>query len=779
MDIIGNNYQGIIGTQGNVQVEQLVFNAPPTKAPVFANVPARPSLFVGREAIMAEIVARLTQQDAPVAISTQGMGGVGKTTLATMIAYHEAIRAHFSDGILWAGLGPQGEAMSQLAQWGDALRLDVRSTPDYATRHAAIKNRLGQGKYLLIIDDVWDEQTAQWLKCGGPNCRHVLTTRKQEIALTFDLSPTSLAELSPKAALELLQALAPKACAAQPDLARTLVQAVGYLPLAIYLLGGYLKATHQRVFPNQRLKGLTELQDPTRRLQLIQTALSDRQGLTLAQIIHLSLADLPATAVAAFYALAVFAPKPATLSLDAALTITQSSEDDLALLVNNHLLTQAEDNPEQLSLHQVMADLAQVELAKNPLRPERQSRHGAYYVAEANKDRDDWRHIETIYPQLKHTWEHVLNDERLELIAAIQTYQQFQGLWADQKSWLENALTFTNGKDKGTVLNNLGTVSDYIGKSEEALRYYEQALLAVLEVGDKVGYATTLNNIGNLYANIGQREDALRYYEQSLSIKQAQEDKAGYAMTLHNLGFLYDGMGQREDALRYYEQALPIMQKMGNKAGYAMTLTGIGKLYNDMGQREDALRYYEQALPVMQESGNKAGYATILNNLGLLYDGMGQREDALHYYEQALLIYQESGNKAGYAATLNNLGGLYDNEEALHYYEQALPILQEIGAKIHYASTLYNIGNLYDTLGKREDALRYYEQVLPIHLEVGDKTGYATTLTNIGSIYNAIGQSQKALHYYQQALPIHIEVCNRDLSTRQKRIAVKKGLEVK
>jgi len=688
---------------------------------------------------MAEIVARLTQQDAPVAISTQGMGGVGKTTLATMIAYHEAIRAHFSDGILWAGLGPQGEAMSQLAQWGDALGLDVRPTSDYTTRHAAIKNRLGQGKYLLIIDDVWDEQTAQWLKCGGPNCRHVLTMRKQEIALTFDLNPTPLAELSPESAWELLQTLAPEACAAKPDLAQTLVQAVGYLPLAIELLGGYLKATRQRVFPNQRLKGLTELQDPTRRLQLIQTALSDRQGLTLAQIIHLSLADLPATAVAAFYALGVFASKPATFSLTAALALTQSSEDDLAFLVDSYLLTKVEkDNDVQLNLHQVMADLAKTELAQNPLSAKLHLRHYTYYLLEADKYYGDWRHMETIYGQLKYAWEHASNDDRLVLIGITGNYQKMQGLWADKRAWLE-----------------------------EALHYYEQALPIYQEVGsNKVVYAAMLRDIGGMYQQIGQPHEALRYHEKALFIDQEVGDKVGYAMSLNNMGEVYRSIGQPHEALRYHEQALPIHQEVGNKEGYATTLQNMGLVYYGIGQPQDALRHYEQALLIHQEVGDKERYAATLQGIGLVYNAIGQPQEALRYYEQALPIHQEVGNKAMYANTLNNMGGVYrvigQSQKALRYYNEALFIVQEVGAKASYAVTLQNIGTVYLTIGQPQDALRYYEQALPIHQEVGNKASHAITLQNIAVAYNAIGQPQEALRYYEQALSICLEVGDRN-----------------
>ena len=63
------------------------------------------------------------------ALSAEGLPGVGKTALAVVLAHHPAVLAHFTDGVLWAGLGPQGDAMSALTAWGNALGVDVTDQP--------------------------------------------------------------------------------------------------------------------------------------------------------------------------------------------------------------------------------------------------------------------------------------------------------------------------------------------------------------------------------------------------------------------------------------------------------------------------------------------------------------------------------------------------------------------------------------------------------------------------------------------------------------------------
>jgi hypothetical protein len=93
---------------------------------------------------------------------------VGKSTLAAVLAYHPSVLAHFTDGVLWAGLGPQGDAMSALTAWGAALGVDVTDQPTPQQRSQAVRNAIGQKRLLLVIDDAWQVEPAQVLACGGP-----------------------------------------------------------------------------------------------------------------------------------------------------------------------------------------------------------------------------------------------------------------------------------------------------------------------------------------------------------------------------------------------------------------------------------------------------------------------------------------------------------------------------------------------------------------------------------------------------------------------------------
>ncbi len=212
-------------------------------------------------------------------------------------------------------------------------------------------------------------------------------------------------ELTPAAAQELLQTLAPKAWEADPKAAEALLAAVGYLPLAIELLGGYLNAGAAGRFAAHSGSALADLTDPARRLHLATRRLGSHESaaVTLHDTIALSLEGLreeAPLAVDAFYSLGAFAPKPATFDLAAALAVLGESGDaeTLALLADRNLLEIDED--ETLALHQTLADVARDGDSRGSARCPRE-----HYLAQVNEDRQNWQAIEAIYPQISRAWQ--------------------------------------------------------------------------------------------------------------------------------------------------------------------------------------------------------------------------------------------------------------------------------------------------------------------------------------------------------------------------------------
>jgi hypothetical protein len=160
------------------------FHTMQKKPPFWANVPTLPPHFVGRDALVEQWVKRLTS-GSNLTLSADGLPGVGKTALATALAHHRQVLEYFTDGVLWAGLGQQADVMSALGEWAAALRLDESQLVDVEQRKQAIRQAIGQRGLLLVIDDAWQLEAAEAMRCGGPNCVHLLTSRDKGLARQF------------------------------------------------------------------------------------------------------------------------------------------------------------------------------------------------------------------------------------------------------------------------------------------------------------------------------------------------------------------------------------------------------------------------------------------------------------------------------------------------------------------------------------------------------------------------------------------------------------------
>jgi tetratricopeptide (TPR) repeat protein len=712
--VVGVYLRDVQATTINISGVTVQNILPAQRPPLWVNVPRLPPRFVGRDALVDQLV-ELLQSGSP-GVSVHGLPGAGKSALAVVLAHHPELRTHFSDGVLWAGLGPTPDVMSLLAAWGDALGVNVTDKPTPELRSRAVANAIGQQKLLLVIDDAWQIEPAQHLRCGGPNCAHLLTSRDLGLARAFAGDRQAafvVPELPDKLACDLLRAIAPEAWAADPAQAAQLAATLGGLPLALELVGAFLAAPERSLFAELADAAVTEMAEPAHRLALASVRLGtvDGRAVTLAETIALSLDYLSDAAVTAFYTLGAFAPKPAGFDLAAALAVSQANAAVLATLVARSLVEQA--GPETLALHQVVADVARQELP-----PEAAARHRDHYLARAAAHPEDWQAIEGLYSQVQWAWQREAvegadGESVLAFVEALRIYQARRGLWQDRLAWCEHALEPARAAGSteaiAHLLSYIGSVYAALGDEAQALERYNEALPVYRQLLDRKGEAATLNNIGGVYSVLGDKQQALACYNQALPLRREVGDRRGEATTLNSIGRVYAALGDQAEALAHYKQALPLSRQVDDKGGEATALTNIGAVYATMGDPMQALDYFRQALPLMQQVGDKVGEAATLNNIGRAYAAQNDQTQPLDYYNQALLLWREVGDKTGEAATLNSMAAIGQRqgqaERSVELLVQAVRLAREAGAAQDEADYLYNLALAYQALQTREHAV--------------------------------------------------------------------------
>ncbi len=142
-------------------------------------LPAAHAGFVGREAILAELVWLLRRPSPYRVMVVPGPGGIGKTALALQAAQQR--RGDYPDGQLWAELGGASAAPAApseiIAQFLRAL--DVPVIPDSLGERAALyRTLLADRRMLVVLDDAADGAQIRHLIPAGEGCKVLVTTRR-------------------------------------------------------------------------------------------------------------------------------------------------------------------------------------------------------------------------------------------------------------------------------------------------------------------------------------------------------------------------------------------------------------------------------------------------------------------------------------------------------------------------------------------------------------------------------------------------------------------------
>ena len=173
-------------------------------------------------------------------ISIQGMGGIGKSVLATALVRNDLVRQAYGDGVFWVSLGQTPNLVTLQTNLATGLGDVKPNFTDVNEGNTARGRLLKEKRCLVVLDDIWDlgHYNAAF-DALGEQCQLLLTTRDNSIANRLSAFQYSLAELEKNKALALLQRWTN--VEQLPDVAVDVARECGYLPLALAMVGAYLR----------------------------------------------------------------------------------------------------------------------------------------------------------------------------------------------------------------------------------------------------------------------------------------------------------------------------------------------------------------------------------------------------------------------------------------------------------------------------------------------------------------------------------------------------------
>ena len=687
------------------------------------------------------------------------MGGVGKTELVLQYV-REKWEKVYPGGVCWLEARRQDVGI-QILTFGrihfdqhpsEELPLEARVAyywskwPDFCVQNEAVPSPV-----LIVIDDVVDYASIEPYLPASSRFTILVTTRFQHLSTT--LKNLSIEVLGRFESLNLLiKLIGEQRVHAELEQANLLCNWLGFLPLAIELVGLYL--SRKPFLSLNEIQARLENQEFNARI-LAKTQPGMTNPLGVASAFELSWKDMDSeTAKYLAYSLSLFASMPIPWRIvehcfsDLGVAVLEEARDDY--LLNSSFLNRCDDcNGNSFQLHQLVR-----EFLKSKSKDLDEDHSARKIIAnklsqlseEIPEDLEKGRLYEfsLVIPHLEeiaNNFDNYLDDSYFSLLfRGIGRFYESQGLYN-----LAHKIhtTFRKKSQKRFGLNHLNTVK----------AMYELAIVRY-SLGDFSG-AEKLQR--DAISNVILPEQAMN-----------SSEKLFLADILNSLGLTLTAKEEYIEAEELLTRSLEIRESLlgVTHADVADSFNNIGLLYCNKGGYENAEPLLAKSLKIRKAifGGQHLRVAASLNNLASCLYNQERFKESENLYFQALVLYKRlhADSHRDVAKTLNNLAQVYsiqgDLIDAEPLFLEALEIQKTILGDIHpdIAFSLNNIAALYEDLGQPVKAEIFYKQALKMREEtLGKKHSFvAITMNNLAKLFQNNGRYTEAKPLYKRSVKI-------------------------
>ncbi|CAM0878772.1 unnamed protein product [Alopecurus aequalis] len=140
-----------------------------------------------KQSIMSMLVEAHIQERIPI-VSIVGLGGSGKTTLAKYICQDGKIIGEHFEVVYWVHVSQEFNVEKLLRKLFESVSDEKSELHTLQHMSRKISEKLSTRKFLLVLDDVWNEGKHDWeqfeqhLCSGAPGSKILLTTRGKNVA---------------------------------------------------------------------------------------------------------------------------------------------------------------------------------------------------------------------------------------------------------------------------------------------------------------------------------------------------------------------------------------------------------------------------------------------------------------------------------------------------------------------------------------------------------------------------------------------------------------------
>ncbi|MEV5499519.1 BTAD domain-containing putative transcriptional regulator [Nonomuraea fuscirosea] len=730
--------------------------------------------FTGRMAEVLHLLSAAKQNSATALVisAIEGMGGIGKTTLAIHIA-HELAR-DYPDGQYFIDL----HGFSTLAEPlppSRALEILLRDSgsppelmpPDLEGRSAMWRSRTAGQRALLVLDNAVDAAQVRPLLPSSSDMIVLITSRRRLTSIEGAV-PLSLDVLPLEDAIALFnQVVGAGRTATEREAVISAVNFCGRLPLAVRIAAARLRDRTSWTVTYL----VDQLADHERRIKFL--AAGDR---SVRGALTVSYRYLTEKQRRLFRLLSLHPGADFDTSAAVAVTgdLPEQVESDLEVLFEDHLLQQ--NAPGRFAFHDLVRDCAYALLREEePERAHEEARRRivsfylrtAYewcrplargtYLSEVSAedvgiairrpgsqeeavrllDREYMNFVTAAWLAINSRW----NVQAWQLICCLQPYFSLRNYDGEAHelftaAW-EAAREIGDRYGESACLMGLASVHRTRGGNEKAAELTLRAIEISREIGDQGSETYQLINLAIMYANDDKFLQARDYLISAEKIAVSNGDDSARAVLANNLAVICRLLGQFEDAHEYFQQALVLNSSKGPSASRALTMSGISFLRHTQGDHRAAIEGFTVALTLSRSISDQYSQAFALVGLSAANRSIGELTLAIDNGRKALELSRQASLYDLECEALTTLGDAFassgDLDVAERLFRQAADLARDHGVSRYLAAAQAGLAHVETARGNHSDAHEYWSlaletyppglveaQAVRRHLEPGD-----------------------------------------------------------
>ncbi|HLN26349.1 MAG TPA: tetratricopeptide repeat protein [Gemmataceae bacterium] len=316
--------------------------------------------------------------------------------------------------------------------------------------------------------------------------------------------------------------------------------------------------------------------------------------------------------------------------------------------------------------------------------------------------------------------------------------------------------------------NQLGAIAADQRDFKTAEKWWHESLLAGTKLGQAYPIADVYLNLGELSFQQRNFEAAKDWCSKSLAITESQIDTWMPVGTYQLLGQIATQERRTAEAQEWYDKALRLCEQTGDDGRRAGIYHDLGMMVAAEGDFKSAEGYFHQSVAINEKLGDFYNLGITYHQLGVVAENQNRFEAADKWYQRSLMIKEKNGDKYGASITYYHLGVTArkqgDLVSAEQWLRKCLVIEEEEGNEHSAALTYCELGIVALGGSHLVDSEQWFSRCLAIKEKENDEPGALTSCYHLGLIACLRGDFPLAEQHFRRLLSISERYDNQSLA---------------